>query len=198
MDDDATGRWLTYAELAEARGITRKAAARLTLRHRWRRQPGNDGVTRVLVPDAKLAHRQSGRHDAEPQPLIAQAVAALETAVMSLTDQLAKAEGRATTATARAEQAEARANQARAEAEEALQGAERLRQADATHSAEVAGLRVQTDEALARAERAEGERDQAREAHAKAMAANRKWEAAETARKARGRLRRAWDGWRRR
>jgi hypothetical protein len=40
------------------------------------------------------------------------------------------------------------------------------------------------------------ERDAAREAHAKAMAANRKWEAADAARKARGRLRRAWDGWR--
>jgi hypothetical protein len=44
------GRWLSYAELAEVRGITRKAAARLALRHRWRRQPGNDGATRVLVP----------------------------------------------------------------------------------------------------------------------------------------------------
>jgi hypothetical protein len=40
MDDGSTtgeaGRWLSYAELADVRGITRKAAARLTLRHRCR------------------------------------------------------------------------------------------------------------------------------------------------------------------
>ena len=66
MDNDGTtgeaGRWLSYAELAEARGITRKAAARLTLRHRWRRQPGNDGAVRVWVPDGDMAHRQAPRH----------------------------------------------------------------------------------------------------------------------------------------
>jgi len=48
-----------------------------------------------------------------------------------------------------------------------------------------------------RTDRAEGEQDAASEAHAKAMVANQKWEAADTARKARGRwarLREAWRG----
>jgi hypothetical protein len=61
------GRWLSYAELAEVRGITRKAAARLALRHRWRRQPGNDGATRVLVPPGN-ERRQAPRDDGALAP----------------------------------------------------------------------------------------------------------------------------------
>jgi hypothetical protein len=153
-DVDSGGQWLTYKQLANLRGIKQRAAVRLSQRRGWRRQPGNDGETRVLVPADMLEPSQrpsqgdaAGDDRATPPPLIAQAVAALETAVSSLTDQLAKAESRATAATTRAE-------------------------------------------------RAEGERDQARADHAKAMQANRKWEATDAARKAKGRLRRAWDGWR--
>src|SRR4051812_17460171 len=43
-------RRLTYAELAEIRGISRTSAERLVRRKRWTRQLGNDGVVRVLVP----------------------------------------------------------------------------------------------------------------------------------------------------
>jgi hypothetical protein len=71
MDDGGMtgedGQWLSYAELAELRGITRKAAARLALRHRWRRQPGNDGATRVLVPP-DIKRRQTARDDVPPTP----------------------------------------------------------------------------------------------------------------------------------
>jgi hypothetical protein len=70
MDDSGTpgesGRWLNYAELAELRGITRKAAIRLTQRHQWRRQPGNDGATRVLVP-ADIARRLTPRDGGTPR-----------------------------------------------------------------------------------------------------------------------------------
>jgi hypothetical protein len=59
------GQWMTYAALAEARGITRKAAVRMTQRHRWRRTPGNDGTVRVLVPNG-MAGRQTPRLDALP------------------------------------------------------------------------------------------------------------------------------------
>ena len=41
-------RRMTYAELAQARGIS--SARRLARRHRWARQAGNDGVVRVTVP----------------------------------------------------------------------------------------------------------------------------------------------------
>jgi hypothetical protein len=60
------GRWLSYAQLAEARGITRKAAIRMTQRHRWRRQPGNDGTALVWVPEGDLTSRQASRQTPHP------------------------------------------------------------------------------------------------------------------------------------
>ena len=46
---DGTRR-MTYAELAQARGISLASARRLARRHAWARQAGNDGVVRVTVP----------------------------------------------------------------------------------------------------------------------------------------------------
>jgi hypothetical protein len=43
-------RRMTYAELAQARGISLASARRLARRHAWGRQVGNDGVARVTVP----------------------------------------------------------------------------------------------------------------------------------------------------
>jgi hypothetical protein len=144
MDDDAEGHWLSYAELAELRGITRKAAIRLTQRHHWRRQPGNDGATKVLVPAGAMAsreeRRQTPRHDDPPTSFQTEALAVLETAVTTLTEQLAKAEGRLSQAEERAanletanrsqaaalEDARERADRAYAEATEARQQAEAL------------------------------------------------------------------------
>ena len=48
-------RSLTYAELAEALGITPESANRLARRKRWARMKGNDGKTRVAVPEETLA-----------------------------------------------------------------------------------------------------------------------------------------------
>src|SRR5690242_4668236 len=45
---------LTYAELAKARGITQAAAKRMAIRHRWQKQIGNDGLSRVSVPASAL------------------------------------------------------------------------------------------------------------------------------------------------
>ena len=47
-------RLLTYAELADALGITAASAKRLAIRRRWPKQPGNDGRSRVLVPVERL------------------------------------------------------------------------------------------------------------------------------------------------
>jgi hypothetical protein len=52
-DGPAVEQWLTLAELAAARGTSKASAARLVRRHKWRRQPGNDGHVRVLVPVEK-------------------------------------------------------------------------------------------------------------------------------------------------
>src|SRR4051794_18148861 len=50
---------LTYSELATARGITLAAARRMTLRHRWPKQIGNDGLSRVLVPASALVRPEN-------------------------------------------------------------------------------------------------------------------------------------------
>lgn len=45
---------LTYAELAEALGITAASAKRLAIRRGWAKTPGNDGKARVAVPIERL------------------------------------------------------------------------------------------------------------------------------------------------
>lgn len=45
---------LTYAELAEALGITPASAKRLAIRRGWPKQLGNDGKARVMVPLERL------------------------------------------------------------------------------------------------------------------------------------------------
>src|SRR4051794_18662442 len=51
-DSDDEARWMTYAEIAAARGISRASAERLVNRQkgRWRRQADNKGTVRFLVP----------------------------------------------------------------------------------------------------------------------------------------------------
>jgi hypothetical protein len=84
---DASTRWMTYAELAEARGIGRRSAMRLALRHRWPRRRGNDGLARVGVPAGaeRQAERQAPASDAP-------ALALLREALDTLRAQLDRAE----------------------------------------------------------------------------------------------------------
>jgi hypothetical protein len=53
------GRWMTYAELAQARGIDRQSAVKLVRRQGWRRQPGNHGEVRIFVPAEGLSRPMS-------------------------------------------------------------------------------------------------------------------------------------------
>ena len=46
-------RWVTYAELAKLMDCPSGAARARAVRRRWRRQIGNDGLARVLVPDGE-------------------------------------------------------------------------------------------------------------------------------------------------
>jgi hypothetical protein len=46
-----TGEWLTYQEVAVRLGVTPEAARRRAIRGKWARMPGNDGRTRVRLPD---------------------------------------------------------------------------------------------------------------------------------------------------
>jgi hypothetical protein len=102
--DDAS-RWLTYPELAEARGISRLSAERLVRRRKWQRRQGNDGTTRIAVPpgedirpdnrpDGRPDNRADGRPDNRPDDRadISHAINALGEAVAVLREQLDRAE----------------------------------------------------------------------------------------------------------
>jgi hypothetical protein len=200
------GRWLTYGELGRIRGIGRESAVKLAQRKRWRRIPGNDGVARVFVPPdwlapaaplpAKPPPKPSPEHSPEDSPLLAGALAALEDAVAEMRQRAEAAEHRTAEAERRADAALALADQsvamltdaaARADRGEAAIDGERKRADRAEYRAD--GLRGRIDELEVNLAAARAEAHKATEA---AAALTRE----EEARKARGRLRRAWDGWR--
>ena len=132
MGDEADSRWMTYRELGRARGITTDSATRLAFRRKWRRQVGNDGTARVLVPlaeagPAKAATHDEGRaisHDDTPDitpnatpdgsrddtPDITRTINALEEALSTLREQLERERDRSDAAEARAGRAEAQAS----------------------------------------------------------------------------------------
>ena len=49
--DAMDGQWMTYTEAAVRLGVSLEAARRRAIRGKWPRMPGNDGRTRVQVPD---------------------------------------------------------------------------------------------------------------------------------------------------
>ena len=183
---------MTYDELAEMRGIKRIGAVRLVQRYKWRRQAGNDGRARVLVPhDAMEKVRGSDAGDdagtsAAPTDagngagtgaatMMARGLAALEDAVQVLREQLAAE------------------RQGKERAEAAVAG-ERSR-SDVLRSRlnEMIEARAEADRAIAE------ERLRADAAHAAAQAAQQAAEQlrqADEARRARGRLRRVLAAWR--
>ena len=108
---DDGGTWMTKGELARVRRISVASADRLIRRQGWRRQPGNDGRVRVLVPsDWQSPERNALRTDPTDRPtdgvsadptdrganptdtgLLARGLAALEDAVAGLREQLSGA-----------------------------------------------------------------------------------------------------------
>jgi hypothetical protein len=194
MDNGGTtgegGRWLSYAELAELRGITRKAAARLTLRHGWRRQPGNDGATRVLVPP-DIERRQTPRGDGPPTPPSDSA------AILAVWRERAEvAERRADQADADRRQAEAARQAAETRADHAEQG----REAERERAHELANRMLVAQGAADRAEAEAGElrrqAEAAQAARAEAEANAEELRQAEAVRQGRGRLARLRAAWR--
>jgi hypothetical protein len=167
-DTRADGQWMTLAELALSRRISVPSAARLMRRRHWRRQPGNDGHIRVWVPAGEDEPKTDSRPD-------------------DRTDVLA--EGRPDIL------ADIRAGVS--EVIKPLQDA-------------IAVLEAQLTEANGRAARADSRADilrdkldalqielqQAQQAARIATDALKATRHAEETRKGRGRLRRAWDGWR--
>jgi hypothetical protein len=208
MSDDAgtDGRWLTYDELAALRGIRRIGAVRLVQRYKWRRQAGNDGKARILVPrDALTAPARAvvtgisaWQHDTgnDARRLLPAALAALEGALMQARETAAEADGRAQAALVLADRLGAQLADAGTRADEAN------KRADAAEARSEANVQ-RADRAEARAEQAEGECDRiagelsaAVEQRTAAQAEARLLREAENARQQLGRWRRAWRGWR--
>jgi hypothetical protein len=148
-DEAENARWMTYAELAEARRITPSSAIKLVVRRGWRRQNDNHGVMRALVP-LEWAEPAPGRNGAH--------LDALQATIAELREQADAAERATQVERERADKAEisrraeyrradllreridmlryelavvtAELEMARHEVQEALQSAEALRQAD--------------------------------------------------------------------
>ena len=88
---------LTYAELAEALKITPESANRLARRKRWQRAKGNDGRTRVAVPEEAPVGQDSPPVSPTDSPTASppdKLIKALEAHVETLKPQLAAAEAR--------------------------------------------------------------------------------------------------------
>ena len=137
--DHVTGgaTWMTYREIAAARGISHAAAIRLVQRHRWQKREGsNDGLAHVLVP-----------HDAaQPTPPVA---SAFESALVAIEAAHARELATLKEQVASAEQARI-AMQALVE-----QFAGQLRDADETMKAERARHHTEMADAQINADRAE-------------------------------------------
>ena len=136
MGDTGDGtRWMTYAELAAARGITRSSATRLAFRRGWRRQTGNDGQARVAVPAAA----QAPPPDAIPG--IMDAVTPVATHDSQGVEALIREQQRADRAEARADLAESQATAARGLAEQRTADLTAALVRAATAEGEIKGLR---------------------------------------------------------
>jgi hypothetical protein len=131
-----SGDWLTYRELAVRLGVSVEAARRRALRARWVKQAGNDGKSRVLLPDDyEIDRRPDGAPDVRPDAAREKSaqsthlIAALEAHVETLKAQLAAAEGRAAASDARASEESAKTAQAIQAFEQLAQRLEELAQA---------------------------------------------------------------------
>jgi hypothetical protein len=199
------GRWLSYAQLAELRGITKKAAIRMTQRHRWRRQPGNDGTALVWVPEADLTPRQPSRQT--PRPAVDADAPVKDQVIEALRADLTEANRRASDATSLVDHLTAQLADASERADRTLAllaDAERVltverQRVDAlgtTIDELKAGQALMQDMHARELDHARAQAHQARAQAREAQEAAEELRQAEAVRKARGRLRRAWDGWR--
>lgn len=196
-DHPGDARWMTFAELATARGISKLSAAALVRRHGWRRQRDNRGRVIALVPRdgpelrriVEADHRPDNPSDDPPD------IAALEDAVVALRERAEAAERRAEAAEADRRRAEERADTADADRRAAAAMMDSFAARTDQAEAAIAGERQRTDALRDRLDRLQHDLDAAR---AQAQDATRTVEALrreDDTRKARGlmaRLRAAW------
>ena len=65
--DNEPATWLTFMELAVARGISKASAVSLVRRHAWRRQRDNTGRVRALVPAGWAAPQPDKQANSQPE-----------------------------------------------------------------------------------------------------------------------------------
>ena len=159
-DASGDGRWMTYAEIARLRGISKASAERLVFRRHWRRQQGNDRTLRVLVPPEFLSGDASGdtsgdvpanqsrKPPDDTQGARASALATFENVATVLREQLDQANQRTQEANKRADVAVALADRTLAQLAETSARADRAEQSIETE-------RGRADRAEARADQAE-------------------------------------------
>ena len=117
MGDAGDGtRWMTYAELAATRGISKASANRLTFRKKWPRKTGNDNQARVAVPSDAQAPPPDGTPDAREDATHDDIPVIIHD--MQAADTLARERQRADQAEARAMAAEAQVVAIRAQADQ--------------------------------------------------------------------------------
>jgi len=180
---------MSYAELAQARGISVASAKRLTLRRKWRRQAGNDGTARVGVPTSELTPRTRTSNNVVAESA-ARLAGTLEAALSVLREQCERERDRADQA-------------AEAAAESAIQLAEaETRNAELKAAIQFAAVRRESLERALTAQEAicadldmalAAERAAREKAEADVMAL-RKMEAARRKLGRVTRLRKAWQG----
>jgi hypothetical protein len=114
-------RWVSYSDLAEARGIDRDSVIRIVRRRGWPKQESNDGTVRVQVSRAVLEGKQRPRSELRadrPADLgrvikgLEGQIAAKNAHLMALTEQLGRERLVADEARQRAAKAEAARDQA--------------------------------------------------------------------------------------
>jgi hypothetical protein len=159
-DSTADARWISFAELAAARGISKASAIKLVRRHGWRRQRDNQGHVRALVPLTWAQDDQDGAGDnlkdstpdnSADTGLLARGFAALEDVVAGLRGQLDAANARADEAHKRADAVLALAEQTLGQLAEANARAERAEDATEAQRRRVTALQDDLDMARAQA-----------------------------------------------
>jgi hypothetical protein len=129
-------RWLSYAQIAAARGISRASAVRMARRAKWRRQTNNAGVVTVAVPVSYL-ERDQDNPEGSPKDRPGdrpgeshEGIAALARAITALQADATVLRAAVEREAGRADRAEAEAARQRAAAQDALEIADALRAAD--------------------------------------------------------------------
>jgi hypothetical protein len=155
-DDRADTRWLSYSDLAEARGISRESAIRMARRRRWPKREGNDGTIRVAVPrsivEGKPHISRDSRGDglADVREDIPHKISGLETALGLLAEQLQRECSRGDAAEARAQAAEAQVRELEAQVRELIEQTAALREDRAAEAARAEALQAELERLLRR------------------------------------------------